>query len=65
MRTRQTICTLAALGLFIFAAGLVEKQPLWSLVLAAAMAAAMYIGRLGRRRVTAEDIERRCKNGKN
>ena len=63
MYKKQSICLIAALGLFLAAAAVIETHPLISLALVAAMAAAMYIGRLGRRRVTVEDIERRCKNG--
>lgn len=65
MRTRQTICTLAALGLFILAAGLIEKHADWSLVLVAAMIVPVVIGRLDKKRVTCADIERRCRHGKN
>lgn len=65
MRTRQTICTLAALGLFILAAGLIETRPLISLALVAAMIVPAHIGRLDKERVTAEDIERRITDAKN
>lgn len=48
----------------ILAAGLIETQPLVSFALLAVMAASAYIGRLDKKRVTVEDIERRCRRVK-
>lgn len=65
MRKIQEICCLAVLGLFILAAGLIETRPLISLALVAAMIIPICIGRLDKKRVTVEDIERRCRNAEN
>lgn len=65
MYKKQSVCLLAALGLFLAAAAVIEAHPLISLVLVVAMLVPMYIGRLDKKRVTVDDIERRCRNGKN
>ena len=65
MYKKQSVCLLAALGLFLAAAAVIEAHPLISLVLVVAMVVPMYIGRLDKKRVTVDDIERRCRNGKN
>ena len=52
------------LAALIVAAGIVETQPLVSLGLLAVIAAAAYIGRLDKRRVSVEEIERRWGNAK-
>ena len=65
MYKKQSICLLAALGLFLAAAAVIEAHPLISLVLVVAMLVPMYIGRLDKKRVTAADIERRYGNAKN
>ena len=65
MYKKQSICLLAALGLFLAAAAVIEAHPLISLVLVVGMLVPMYIGRLGKKRVTAADIERRYGNAKN
>lgn len=62
---KQSISLLTVLAALVLAAGLIETQPLISLGLVGIMAAAAYIGKLDKRRVTYEDIERRCRNGKN
>lgn len=65
MYKKQSVCLLAALGLFLAAAAVIEAHPLISLVLVVAMLVPMYIGRLDKKRVTVDDIERQCRNGKN
>ncbi len=65
MYKKQSICLLAALGLFLAAAAVIEAHPLISLVLVVGMLVPMYIGRLGKKRVTCADIERMCKDAKN
>ena len=58
---KQSICMIAALALFLLSAGYIEKLPAVSLVLLALMAIPTYIGRLGKKRVTCAEIERRCR----
>ena len=65
MYKKQSVCLLAALGLFLAAAAVIEAHPLISLVLVVAMLVPMYIGRLDKKRVTVDDIERQCRTGKN
>ena len=61
---KQTICTLIVLAALVTAAGLIETQTLVSLGLIAVIAAAAYIGRLDKKRVSVEEIERRWSNVK-
>ena len=61
---KQSICMTIVLAALIVAAGIVETQPLVSLGLLAVIAAAAYIGRLDKRRVSVEEIERRWGNAK-
>lgn len=65
MYKKQSVCLIAALGLFLAAAAVIEKHWIISLVLVVAMVVPMYIGRLDKKRVTAADIERRYGNAKN
>lgn len=65
MRTRQTLCAIAALVLFLFAAGIIETHTGCGLALLALMPVPMYIGRLDKQRVSVRDIERRCGNAEN
>ena len=62
MYKKQSVCLLAALGLFLAAAAVIEKHWIISLALVAAMAIPMYIGKLDKKRVAAADIERRCRD---
>lgn len=59
---KQSLCMTSALALFLLSAGIIETHTVWSLVLLALMAIPMYIGRLGKKRVTCAEIERRCRN---
>ena len=65
MYKKQSVCLIAALTLFLAAAAVIETHFDWSLVLTAAMLIPMYIGRLDGKRVTVEDIERRCRDAEN
>lgn len=65
MSKKQEICVIIAAIEFLFAAGLIETQPLIALILTAAMAASAIIGKLDKRRLSVKDIERRCSNAKN
>ena len=65
MYKKQSVCLIAVLGLFLAAAAVIETHPLISLVLVAAIVVPMYIGKLDKKRVTVDDIERQCRNGKN
>ena len=62
---KQTICTLIVLAALVTAAGVVETHTLVSLGLLGVIAAAAYFGRLDKRRVSVEEIERRWGNAKN
>ena len=61
---KQSVCMIAALALFFAAAGVIETHPGFSIALLALMTVPMYIGGLGKKRVTCADIERRCANAK-
>ena len=65
MRTKQEICAVIAGTLFLAAAGMIETQTGISFLLLAAMFPVMIAGRLGKRRVTCRDVERRCAHAKN
>lgn len=65
MSKKQSICIIAAIVMFIIAAGIIETHTGWSLVLLAGIGALIVVGRLEKKRVTCEDIERRCSNAKN
>lgn len=65
MSKKQSICIIAAIVMFIIAAGMVETRPLISFLLITAISVPFMIGRLEKKRVTCEDIERRCSNAKN
>ena len=56
---KQNLCMVAALALFLFAAGIIETHTGWSLILLAGVGALIAVGRLEKKRVTCEDIERR------
>lgn len=64
MQKRQEVCAVTAGVLFIAAAGTVETLPAVSLALIAAMALPIVLGKLGKRCLTCEDIERRCRRAK-
>lgn len=65
MKTIQSVCLIAALALFIVGAGLIETQTVCGLTLLALMPIPMYIGKLDKKRVSAADIERRCRDAEN
>lgn len=62
MKTRQEVCTLVSAALVTASAGCIETDPAVSFALLGAVAVLLLIGRLGRKRVTCRDIERRCRN---
>jgi PIN domain nuclease of toxin-antitoxin system len=64
MRKKQEVCAITAGALFIAAAGTVETLPAVSFALIAAMVLPIVLGKLGKRRLTCEDIERRCRRAK-
>lgn len=62
---KQNVCMIAALMLFMLAAGIIDAVPLAGLALIGCMIVPMYIGRLGKRSVSVRDIERRYSNAEN
>ncbi len=65
MIRKQKVCTgIVALALLL-AAGTIETTPAAALIMLMIMGAAIVAGGLDKKRVTVEDIERRCRDAAN